>query len=194
MQGKCTEHPEVDATFICAECGKPYCDAHKVSHGGEAYCSNCRRLTVSVVLTRLRTWRLPATAAVIIGTAVAYSLFTGLVFAYASDVFSTFIYGAPVDRLITLAIVFVASSAFLGGIVSGVLTKEHIVYTGLFAGLLFLAVHIAVDFKFDYFELPISDSSTIYQRVIGISYYVMIAAIFGTFGGLLVSILRARGK
>jgi len=137
---------------------------------------------------------LPATAAVVIGAAVAYSLFTGLVFAYASDVFSTFIYGAPVDRLITLAIIFVASSAFLGGIVSGVLTKEHIVYTGLFAGLLFLAVHIAVDFQFDYFELPISDSSTIYQRVIGISYYVMITAIFGTVGGLLVSILRARRK
>ena len=194
MQEKCTNHPEVDATFVCAECGRPYCDACKVSHGGEAYCTSCRRLSVSVVITKLSTWRIPATAAVLIGTAIAYSLFTGLIYAYANDVFSTFIYGAPIDRLITLAIIFVASSAFLGGIVSGTLTKGHVVYAGLFAGLLFLAIHIAVDFKFDYFELPISDKSTIYQRVIGISYYVMITIIFGTVGALLVSRLRARGK
>ncbi len=189
---RCTNHPTIESTFLCHECGKPYCEACKVSYEGVDYCTNCRRLTVSVVLTRLRTWRIPSTAAVLIGTALAYSIFTGLIYAYSNDVFLSFIYGAPKDRLIILAIAFVSGSGIVGGILSGILSKGRAVYAGLFCGLLLLTVHIAVDFRYDYFELPLAKSATNFQRLIGISYYVMLAAVCGTLGGLIASRIRRR--
>jgi len=192
VQKNCTNHPAIESTFVCHECGKPYCEACKVSYEGVDYCTNCRRLTVSVVLTRLRTWRIPSTAAVLIGVGLAYSIFTGLIYAYSNDVFSSFIYGAPKDRLIILAIAFVAGSALVGGLVSGILSRGRAAYAGFFCGLLLLAVHISVDFRYDYFELPLTNSTTNFQRLIGISYYVILAAVCGTLGGLIASRLRRR--
>ena len=192
VQKDCTNHPTIESTFVCHECGKPYCEACKVSYEGVDYCTNCRRLTVSVVLTRLRTWRIPSTAAVLIGMALAYSIFTGLIYAYSNDVFLSFIYDAPKDRLIMLAIAFLAGSTLVGGIVSGILSRGQAVYAGLFSGLLLLAVHIAVDFRYDYFELPLTNSTTNFQRLIGMSYYVVLAAVCGTLGGFIASRLRRR--
>jgi hypothetical protein len=192
VQMKCSNHPTIESTFVCHECGKSYCEACKVTYEGVDYCTNCRRLTVSVVLTRLRTWRIPATAAVLIGMALAYSIFTGLVYAYSNDVFSSFIYGAPRDRLIMLAIAFVAGSTLAGGFVSGILSRGRVVNAGFFCGLLLITVHIAVDFRYDYFELPLTASTTNFQRLIGMSYYVMLAAAGGTIGGLIASRIRRR--
>ena len=191
MAEKCTNHPTVDATFVCAECGKHFCDACKINHDGAAYCTGCRRI-ITIVLKKIKNWRIPSVSAVLIGSALAYSLFTGLAYVNSKDAFNWFIYGTSADRLIALAILFVISSAFLGGLVSGLLTKAGEVVSGAFTGLLLIAMHTAVDFAYDYFELPIANATTTFQKVVGISYYALLAVILGAVGGLLAAWIRNR--
>ncbi|MFC1950925.1 hypothetical protein ACFLXN_00770 [Chloroflexota bacterium] len=166
-----------------------FCDACKVSYEDADYCTNCRRLTISVVLTKIRTWRIPWVAALILGTALGYGLFTGFVYLFADSIL-----GGYNDTIIALAIMFVACSAILAGIVSGLLTREKIVIAGVFAGLLLLATHVAVDFVVNYFELPIEDNASNVQRFVSISYYAMLSGICGTCGGLIAWKIRHIGK
>ena len=191
MAEKCATHPTVDATFVCAECGKHFCDACKIPHDGAEYCTGCRRI-ITIVLKKIRSWRIPPISAVLIGSTFAYSLFTGLAYINSKDAFNWFIYGTPTDTLIALAILFVISSAFLGGLVAGLLTKTGEVVSGAFTGLLLLAIHTAVDFAFVYYELPIANATTTFQKVVGISYYALLAVILGAFGGLLAAWIRGR--
>ena len=185
VEHKCKNHPLVEATFKCADCGKYFCDACKVEYEGEAYCTNCRKISIQVVLTKIKTWRIPWVAALIIGAAFGYVLFTGFVYGFADSLI-----GVYSDKIISLSILFVASSALLAGIVSGLLTREKLMLAGVFAGLLLLAVHIAVDFVYDYFELPIEGTASNVQRVVSMSYYAMLAGICGTVGGWLASKVR----
>ena len=188
-QETCKNHPFVEATFQCADCGKMFCDACKVSYEGADYCTNCRRLTISVVMTKIRTWRIPWVAALILGTALGYGLFTGFVYLFADSII-----GGYSDSLILLTIGFVACSAIPAGIIAGLLTREKIIVAGVFAGLLLLATHIAVDFVIDYFELPIEGNASNVQRFVSISYYAMIAGICGAFGGLIARKIRHTGS
>ena len=191
MAEKCVNHPTVDATFVCAECGKHYCDACKINHDGAEYCTGCRRV-ITIVLKKIKNWRIPSISAVIIGSTLAYSLFTGLAYISSKDALNWFVYGTSADRLIALAILFVISSAFLGGLVCGLLTKAGEVASGAFTGLLLIAMHTAVDFAYDYFELPIANATTTFQKVVGISYYALLAVILGAVGGLLAAWIRGR--
>ena len=188
-QVTCSNHPFVAATFQCSDCGKMFCDACKVSYEGADYCTNCRRLTISVVLTKIRTWRVPWVAALILGTALGYGLFTGFVYLFADSII-----GGYSDSVIALTIMFVSCSALLAGIISGLLTRERIILAGVFAGLFLLAIHVAVDFAFDYFELPIEDNASNVQRFVSMSYYAMIAGICGAFGGLIARKIRHTGS
>jgi len=189
MTEKCANHPTVDATFVCAECGKHFCDACKITHDEVDYCTGCRRI-ITIVLKKIRNWRVPPISAVLIGSTFGYSLFTGLLYILSKSTPIDFIYGTSADRLIALAILFVVCSALLGGVVSGLLTKAGEVVSGAFTGLLLILIHIAFDFAFDYFELPIANTTTTFQKVVGISYYAMLAVILSTIGGLLAAWIR----
>jgi len=191
MAEKCANHPTVDATFVCAECGKHFCDACKIEHEGAVYCTGCRRI-ITIVLKKIKNWRIPSISAVLIGSTLAYSLFTGLAYINSKDAFDWLNYGTPTDTLIALAILFVVSSAFLGGLAAGLLTRSGEVISGAFTGLLLVAMHTAVDFAFEYYELPIANATTTFQKVVGISYYALLAVILGVIGGLLAVWIRGR--
>jgi MFS family permease len=189
FEQKCNNHSMVAAKFKCSDCGKFFCDACKVSYKDADYCTNCRKLTFHVMLTKIRNWRIPSVAALVLGAALGYGLFTGFVYAFA-----THIIGGYSDTVVALAILFVAASALLAGIAAGLLTREKIIWVAVFAGLLMLAVHIAVDFVYVYFELPIEGNATNVERVVSISYYAMLACILGAVGGLLASKIRNLGR
>ena len=61
---KCTNHPEVEAVDVCAECGKTLCGACVMRVGNSAWCGDCLERVVQRSRERPRGWTWRKTVAV----------------------------------------------------------------------------------------------------------------------------------